>query len=849
MTAHFLCKCFVIIAALFATSNFSSSAIAQDEKEKLPEGFVYKESLKIPSVKEILESTPFDWVVMESGRVAITSPIPHRPFAIRKQNDRIKELSKKIESFRISDPDKAETYRQEKAMLDFLYFEVPAIVEEEESVFKVLTSKIEKVVHFEDMILQRIDLLIEENDFRTAFDLLLFLTRKGEELKNERKKADQDGLLPSMETKRNQKGEFDLWPGILKREYAIAFVEAKSLIDQNQLELALIKLEDLFNRQSKYEGLDRLTGQVADKLISQSVSKDDFRKARHFLNRIKSMFPQNKSVVSWSKKLSDTAVGLIKQASQLKSKGEPVGGVDLLRKAIEVWPSQKGLENLHNREASRNQILHVGVLDLALPPQHSFLWTDAQTRYNSLTKIPLFQVNDVSDGSPHYRSRFFEEWTPTDLGRELTFQLRTERQPWEAHPLITSDVIISQLQNRLNPKSTSYDERLDFFVKGVRTQSPSKFIVELDYVPVRPETLLKTNALNPQSVDGEDKSSQRFPLISQTDSEVRFRRALAEPDKNRDFHVMEIREHLYPNIKRAIQAVNRREIHCLPYVPIKGISRLKDDPKYFVVQYSQPRTHVIQFDPQSPVYQSKALRKALRLSLDREKIMNEVFMDEVNSEDILNQNGRVVTAPYATTHAAYNRLIKPKEYAPIAARALLISAFTSREEEKTKIEPIPPIRLLCPEQIEIQEAAKKIIAAWRLIGLKARIVNWSKGISEPGSWDLVYRAMRMNDPQSELWPFLTMQNRSRTKDLDILPQWLRVEIMEMDSANNWNEADKRLQNLHSHLASESMSVPLWELEEYMLFHRNVREFQKQPLQTYDRVDQWVIEPMQGELNP
>ena len=187
------------------------------------------------------------------------------------------------------------------------------------------------------------------------------------------------------------------------------------------------------------------------------------------------------------------------------------------------------------------------------------------------------------------------------------------------------------------------------------------------------------------------------------------------------------------------------------------------------------------------------------------------------------------------------------KYDAIAAKALLLSTYYNKPKEKgdktkTKKKTPPPIRLLVPPDPKIRKAANAIIKAWKLVGLKASIVDWSKGVNDPKSWDLAYRANRMYDPQSQLWPFLTMQDKTRVDDLRVLPQWLRVELMDMDSASDWNASAKMLLALHNHLMSESITIPLWETEEFMLIRKNVRGGKKRPVHVYQNIDQWVVEP-------
>ena len=48
-----------------------------------------------------------------------------------------------------------------------------------------------------------------------------------------------------------------------------------------------------------------------------------------------------------------------------------------------------------------------------------------------LTNRPLFELDRVRGGTTFYRTRYFDEWEPFDLGRRVHFTLSQVRQPWE----------------------------------------------------------------------------------------------------------------------------------------------------------------------------------------------------------------------------------------------------------------------------------------------------------------------------------------------------------------------------------------------------------------------------------
>ena len=85
-----------------------------------------------------------------------------------------------------------------------------------------------------------------------------------------------------------------------------------------------------------------------------------------------------------------------------------------------------GLQAAHNALTTRYQTLNVGVVELPGEPSPYFLPTDADLREHYLTHPWLFEVADVLEKAA-FRSSYFEEWEPLDLGRRAV-HIATEPQ-------------------------------------------------------------------------------------------------------------------------------------------------------------------------------------------------------------------------------------------------------------------------------------------------------------------------------------------------------------------------------------------------------------------------------------
>jgi hypothetical protein len=222
--------------------------------------------------------------------------------------------------------------------------------------------------------------------------------------------------------------------------------------------------------------------------------------------------------------------------------------------------------------------------------------------------------------------------------------------------------------------------------------------------------------------------------------------------------------------------------------------------------------------------------------------------------------GRVVSAPYFSRSYAYNPTVQPKKHDIALAMALAITVRKQYERANeaavgvgaaaivvgrgAKRGWIPKLKMLVAPGDDPRKVAEVCVRQWGRLGIKVEIV--AAGKLEKGrhpEWDIVYRTAKMVDPVVELWPFLTLGNRARVADLKQVPDWLRQELVRVDLARDWTAAVSRIHQLHRHLADETQTIPLFEVNDYMAFRKEVSTFrseQVQPVSTYHDIERWSL---------
>ncbi|MFM9966457.1 MAG: ABC transporter substrate-binding protein [Planctomycetaceae bacterium] len=222
--------------------------------------------------------------------------------------------------------------------------------------------------------------------------------------------------------------------------------------------------------------------------------------------------------------------------------------------------------------------------------------------------------------------------------------------------------------------------------------------------------------------------------------------------------------------------------------------------------------------------------------------------------------GRVVTAPWATNLAAYSGVVTPREADLSLAFALAAAAKKSLGAE------FRTLRMICEPEPVIEAAAKRLVEEWKRIDINVELVvtatptkvasppaadqlpaaSGQDAVAAPASapqaWDLVYRTVRSTEPMMELWPLLSLDTVARVHSIRYLPDWLRQGLIDLDRTADWSTTVATLQELHRQMAETAQIIPLWEVDDALVFRNKLRGIPEAPLHPYHDVELWIWDP-------
>ncbi len=807
--------------------------------------------MKVPEFEELMTADPFDWLVLNDGSVLVTEPIYPRP-------DPFAAMTKEKADLEAATGGNAQQKQARRDRLVELRKINFVLLEDPSGDNRIPFTQVSQIISFPRLMLSRVDRLLEAGDIRKAYELLM-----------------------AVETKAPGWGE------TRPRFEALLLREAEIKLKSGDTNAALALLDELAATNLENQQLPVVMSNIVDQQIEDAMADTDLAKTKYYLSRISRHFPQHPVVAKWEQRLQQASRQLLQETQRLSSAGSHAEAAVVARRASEFW-SASGTELggtdrvVYTRAALRHQILRVPVRRFSGAKIISPVPLEADLRHKQLTTVPLFEAN-AADELTYFQSSYFDLWDPQDLGREVVFSIRQTRPYWETQPILSANQIADTLGDQLDPQRATFNPRLASFVREFSVRSPTELQVSFHRVPLNLEALFRFPVVGipqekqpaPPGTETEVLST-RFVLAEESENRRRYLRSVPEPDRltPQQYHVAEIQEIKYPDRHAVIQAFNRREVDVIPHLRPWEVDVFKALDQFFVQKYALPQTHVLVFNPMSPAVSSPQLRRALSFGIDREGLLKIVLLRDPEMK-----YGRPISAPWHSGSYANSPLVKVTPYDHYLSYLLRLAALEQlrlpdkqkfvadakaaalaakeewdeevfRQEHGDEINAaaahiqLPKLRLLCDPDEVAMLPAEEMVKRWNALKFDVELISADREGEPLGDdgWDLMYRRVRPEEPLLDLWPLLLTDDKFRVERLAGFPDWLRQELINLDYATSFLDAQQRLHTIHRHMAAQAFLIPLWEIDDFMVFRNNVKNFQGHPLDVYHGAERWVVTP-------
>src|SRR5579872_625967 len=312
--------------------------------------------MELPSFQRLMQGPPFDWLVLPTKKVIVIEPVPVRPGTLQEIDRKIQGMMRKA-----GDPPESEQTKQRRMAL---YYLPVTLTEGDFREYKLHIKFVKEIVYYEDLMLRRIDALLDERKIRQAYELLTALEQR----------------QPA-------------WSGLVPRKHRLMFTEAAVKLDEGEAQHALALLEALHDISPRHPGLETQFGTVLDRLAATAIEQGEPRAARYFLRRVARRYPNHAQIKDWTARLMKLTRDELEKAAAAERAGQLESALDLAEEAARTWPELPEVLPAYNRLANRRQRLRVGVVDLPDSGDEAsgVLLASAERRKRQLTQTPLFE--------------------------------------------------------------------------------------------------------------------------------------------------------------------------------------------------------------------------------------------------------------------------------------------------------------------------------------------------------------------------------------------------------------------------------------------------------------------------
>jgi len=291
---------------------------------------------------------------------------------------------------------------------------------------------------------------------------------------------------------------------------------------------------------------------------------------------------------------------------------------------------------------------------------------------------------------------------------------------------------------------------------------------------------------------------------------------------------------LYNNIDMSV-LVNPRNVP-----EIQGDKRLRLQP-YNALSYS-----FFGYNVRNPLLADARVRKAFTLAINRKEMLSAFF----------NNQGTVISGPFAPGSWAYNLDVRPLPYSPADAETLLKQAgfrkggdgIMAKNGQKLALSLKVPIA-------QESEAIKRVVLAFKnylqRVGVQVNVEflewqAWKEAVFLTHDFDIMFASWVFDDSADISSLFHSAEIGAWRNNFGGYSN-PEVDSLLVESKLTLDHEKRRTiyRKLHEMLAEENPYTFLWTLTNYAAYHKKVRGVQIHPYKFFSYADKWYLAGSQG----
>ena len=289
------------------------------------------------------------------------------------------------------------------------------------------------------------------------------------------------------------------------------------------------------------------------------------------------------------------------------------------------------------------------------------------------------------------------------------------------------------------------------------------------------------------------------------------------------------------------QALTFNAIDMIVLVNPRSIAELQGDKRFILQPYNALSYSFFGYNLRNPLLTDKRVRQAFGYALNRQEMLSSFF----------NNQGTIISGPFAPGSWAYNLDVQPLPYNPQKAIALLNEAGFKKgadgimQKDGRKLE----LTLFVPIEKE-SEAVKRVVLAFqnylKNIGASVKVEfkewqAWKEDVFADHRFDIVFASWVFDDSadisslfhSAEIGPWKNNFGGYSNPEVDSL-------IVESKLTLDHEKRRTINRKLHAMLAEEAPYTFLWTLTNYSAYHKKIQHVAIHPYKFFSYADEWYI---------
>jgi peptide/nickel transport system substrate-binding protein len=289
------------------------------------------------------------------------------------------------------------------------------------------------------------------------------------------------------------------------------------------------------------------------------------------------------------------------------------------------------------------------------------------------------------------------------------------------------------------------------------------------------------------------------------------------------------------------QALTFNAIDMIVLVNPRSIAEIQGDKRFILQPYNALSYSFFGYNLRNPLLEDKRVRLAFGYALNRQEMLNSFF----------NNQGTIISGPFAPGSWAYNLDVQPLPYDPKKAIALLNEAgFTQgadgiMQKGGKKLE----LTLMVPIEKE-SEAVKRVVLAFqnylKNVGVTVNVEfkewqSWKEDVFAEHHFDIVFASWVFDD-SADISSLFHSAEIGPWKNNFVAYSNPEVDSLIVESKLTLDHEKRRSINrkLHALLAGEAPYTFLWTLTNYSAYHKKIQHVAIHPYKFFSYADEWYI---------